>query len=372
MSNIGELLAQVQTSIAGKSRGETSYDEKHGLVLYYYSLFKIHGQAQYLELMRVQLKKIIIELLSGNAPSHCILSFPIIANLFEEELVDEDLNAYITLLDRYLFNKAAFLLNNNNTSFLGGPLGIVCYLAERLPNRPIEVYLRTLLPLLYEAVEMQYTLNGSRGTVSLGLPDGLSGVLLVLLKCFERGLQEENIKRIVRAKMLQIISYQLEVDFSKKSYSIFPDAINVRDADVIYSNKLCWRTGDLHKCLIFYEAQQLFEDPALYKIGDLVGLNTLLRKSRSATSITNSHFSQGSAGLAQTYRVLFNKTQNHSYREGYDFWIRQTVAFLGDELVSGFHHHKELDVLDGLVGVALTLHSYQYPDHGNWSHCLLL
>jgi lantibiotic modifying enzyme len=371
MNTVAELLAGIQASITQKSQANPTPDEKHGLVLYYYALFKIHGKAQYAGLLRATLTELIAGVLRDDHPAPSVLSFPLLTQLLEEGLVDSRLAADIPRLDACLFDQAARLLNANDGRFMGGALGIIHYFAERLPDPHAQDCLQRLLPPFYALFESQFA-HSSRRTVSLGLPDGLSGALLVLMKCYARGLQEEKTRKLVREEILKMISYQSGIDFGEQKYSVFPDAVNKHEGAAHFGNALSWGSGDLNKSIVFHQAGRLFEDPDLEQISNLVGLNTLLRRCSDTTGITDSRFSRGSSGLAETYRFLYQATRVESYRAGYHFWVDQTVKFLRHELEAGFYEGKELDVLDGLVGVALTLLAFNAPTPLKWSHCVLL
>lgn len=368
MNTVAALLGPIQDAIVIKSREETTHDEKHALVLYHYLLYKTRGEAQQLADVHAALAEIIAGVLRHDEPAPNVLCFPLIADLLAENLLSSSLHQQIVLLDHHLFGKAAGLLRTNGAGFFRGALGIIHYFAERLPSPRIAGYLRTLLPAALEA----FGHHPNRGPVSLTLPDGLTGVLLVLMKCYEKGLADEQIKKFVRSAMLRIIACRLDVDFSARQYSVFPDVIGPGGADGGYTNALCWHNGDLNKCLLFYQANRLFDDADLLKIGNLVGLNTLLRKSPATTGVDQAHFSRGAAGLAQTYRFLFDTTGNASYQAGYAYWISQTKALLEAELAAGHYRHRELDVLDGLLGIALTLLASESPRPVRWSQCLLL
>ncbi|MBD0258606.1 MAG: hypothetical protein ICV83_23060, partial [Cytophagales bacterium] len=271
----------------------------------------------------------------------------------------------------YLFYKATLLLRNNNSGFLYGALGIVHYFVERLPDLRIENYLLSILPLLFNTLTTQFSTAAQEfASIELNMASGIPGILLVLIKAHQKGMHDNEIKKTVREQILKIISYRADLDFSQKRYSIFPEAVDKKSGDRLFGNALAWSSGDLNQSLLFYQANAMFGDLDLKRMGDLVGLNTLLRRDEATTHITGSDFFSGSSGLAQVYHHMAEVTQRKAYREGSVFWINKTVEFLARELPAGTYDGREMDVLHGLAGVALTLLTYR---HGvKWSHCVLL
>jgi lantibiotic modifying enzyme len=341
------------------------------LVLYHYALHQVDRDEKNRVQLQFELQRLLEEMLRDDTPAPHTLSLPVIPDLYREGLITPGLDALITQLDRYLFHKASLLISNNNTGSVYGVLGIVHYFVERLPDARIEKYLLGMMPALFKAIAAQFS-TAARGlaTIDLGMASGISGVLLVLIKACRKGVHEHEIKEIVRQETMKIISYRDEIDFTQKRYSIFPEVMDVKRGEGLFSNTLAWSIGDLNQTLLFYQATALFGDLDLNRMADLVGLNTLLRKDEDATNITDSDFFGGSAGLAQTYGYLAEVTRQKAYQEGYRFWINKTVEFLARELPGNAYEGRELDVLRGLTGVALTLLSYRHKV--KWSHCLLL
>jgi hypothetical protein len=334
-------------------------------------MYQVYQDGKDLGKLEYALHQLIDQLLLGHPGAAGALSLPVIADLYRQGLVTAGLHTHIRELDQYLFYAATLMLNEQNMGFARGALGFVHYFVERLPDAQLEKYLRSMLPDLLNTINTPLAAASNlSATIDLKLTSGITGLLLVLIKGYRNGLHDDEIKKTVRAQILKIISYREDLDFSRKRYSIFPESVEKHSGDALFSNALTWNSGDLNQSLLFYRSNALFGDLELKRMGDLVGLNTLLRKDQGSTSIADAAFFSGSSGLAQTYHYLLEATQNKAYREGYDFWISKTVEFLAQEVPAGVYDNRELDILNGLTGIGLTLLTYRH--NVKWSHCVLL
>jgi hypothetical protein len=365
------IIDDVLTAFDATARGreETSLLEKHALVLYYYARYQAYADEKDLGCLETELVRLIEQtLLDDPVPVHT-LCFPIIPDLYRWGLVGIYLHDCITRLDNHLFAKAMLLLRENRVSFTGGAAGIVYYFLERLPDPEIENYLHSLAPRLLKAVSTCFS-PGASLAVSLGMSNGMSGVLLVLIEACRKGISASESKEIIRQQLRRIISCQTEIDFSKSRYSIFPETVDLKSGEGRYSNALTWNSGDLNQSLLFYRAWQLFDDGHLLQMGDLVGLNTLLRKSQVDTGVTGAGFLAGASGLAGVYGHLYEVSKHNAYRDGYVYWINKTVEILAHEQATGNCRDRGLDVLHGLTGPALVLLAYLH--RVKWQRCVLL
>lgn len=368
MKTIDNVLTTIKCALPNVAG--TGYRQKHGMVLYQYAMFQTNGDEKYLAGVEVELKQLIDQMLLDNPVQPYVLSFPVIADLYRAGLVSPDLHCCIRKLDAYLHTKALAPPGGNPLSFTTGMLGIVHYFLRRLPDAGVAKDLRQILPSLIQLVRLQFATPHAWPVIGLGITDGMAGVLLLLIEACRQGLCEDEIRQLIRRLLQQLISYRLDLDFANNRYSIFPESVDTRSGEGHFSNALAWSRGDLNQALLFYRAGQLFDDPHLGQMGNLTGLNTLLRRNPAATGITGSDFFAGSAGLAQTYYFLLEVSRCEAYREGYDYWINKTVEFLAQELPAGRYSGRESDPLHGLAGVALVLLSYGRSL--SWSRCLLL
>jgi hypothetical protein len=224
---------------------------------------------------------------------------------------------------------------------------VLRYFSLRLPASGIRERLQALLalPLHLPAEE----------PLPLGLVDGLAAELLLLLKLHKAGIQPTVILARLREGITQLLTLRRPVDFLETHYSIFPHHVAPGVEEAVFGAQLSWQQGDIGQSLLLYKAHEQVLDEEIFKIAELVGLNTLLRTTTHSTEITTSQLAQGAAGVAYLYAKLFEVGSHAAYRTGHVFWLGQTHKFLRQELASDFYRHKEGDLAHGLVGVSLVL-----------------
>lgn len=350
-----------------------------GLILYYYTLYKLVGTQQYANKVTYLLEQTLAnkkELLG----TENLRSLFLVKNFQRENLLTSNFLKELEELDTLFFEQALVLLEKIDFSNLYKVFEIIYYLNERLPSSKVIDYLKKILQIVQNSYNIHtnfwkgsdFFQNSDPHTHPLGLAHGISGMLIMLIHCYACAFQTTETKKIIKDGILYMLSFKQEVDFSSRKYAIFPAPAEVPDQTYLATEGLSWCSSDLNQALLFYRANELFQDEQLKNIADVVGLNTLLRKDLASTAVESSCLYQGAAGIAHTYRTLYIISQHSAYKQGYDYWIEQTLAFLETELASGYYQSKKYDLLHGLIGVALTLLSYNHEDELEWSKCLLL
>ena len=215
-------------------------------------------------------------------------------------------------------------------------------------------------------------IHTASGFTETGLADGISGMLLVLIKLAQqRGLGEADpLFRWIKDSMRQLIGLRQQVDQTEDKCSFFPYQVNNRERLVLYDNRLNWNNSDLAYALIFHRAGKLLKDNSYARVAKIVALNTLLRITVPHTGITGATVQDGSAGLAILYRELANEMRLPVLNTGYHFWLEQVMQ-LSEMEMEELSEHNESDILNGLTGITLTLSGYGEGMGTGWKHILL-
>jgi|GEM_PF-2126892 len=360
------------TLLAARNWSACPLPDLFGFTVYHYSVYKAFGQEQDAALARGLFSQLTGALAlesfanEGAAPLDyaCMLAW--LHAHFAQEARPSGGQLPIAALDQNLLREGLSLLLEPDAESRRNFFRVLRYFSLRLPDQQAEAYLRQLL------VHRPDPGSGAEaGILALGLADGLAGELLVLMKLYQAGIQDPEIKESVREGILRILSVKREVDFLEKKYSIFPDQVNLHTGEATFSAELSWRRGDMGQSLLLYEAHELLQDAELAKIAELVGLNTLLRTSTRSTSVSSAQFDQGAAGVANLYCKLYRVSGQEAYRKGYLAWLGQTQKLLRQELATGFYEHQEGSLLHGLVGVSLVLLSAITEQPLDWDSILL-
>jgi lantibiotic modifying enzyme len=359
-----------------------------GLIYYYFNAYNVTGEPRYKVKVEELLANVFVNIDSGY-PRLIGTSFNaggaglgyVVNRLVAEGFISFDIEKEFAELDRYLFNTAMCQIEDDFIDFLHGALGTVHYFTERTPSPLINQYLDELIGKLCQRVHRKdggcwfsnYVVNlEDKENINFGLSHGQSGFLLILINVWHRSSHKQLIEKIVTEGIRFIRKYKMDVDFSNDEYSSFPFIVQRGALEITAPNRLGWCYGDLNQVLLFYRAGKLFENQELVDLADVIGAQTLLRKSERATLVSDSCFCHGGAGLAELYRQLHTERNLPVYKEGHEYWIEQTLLLVQRDLDRGRYAGKEHALLDGLIGVAFSLLSYVAPDDLVWSKCLLL
>jgi hypothetical protein len=224
---------------------------------------------------------------------------------------------------------------------------VLRYFSLRLPAPAARACLQALLALPLPPPTTE--------PLPLGLADGQAAELLLLLNLHKAGIQPGIMLAHVRAGITRLLELRRPVDFQETQYSVFPYEVRPASGQASFSAELSWRRGDIGQSLLLHEAHERLQDDELFKIAELVGLNTLLRTTAHTTELATSQLALGSAGVAYLYARLHQVGGHAAYQAGHTFWLTQTWEFLRQELASGFYQQRTGDLAHGLVGVGLVL-----------------
>ncbi len=373
---------------SGASRNDSFLGGQLGLVYYYFHLYNFNGDEAVKTRGEELLQEVFANFNSGY-PRLVGTSFStggaglgyVVNALAKGRFINFDITAEFAEFDRYLFNTAVFQIEDDFIDFLHGALGVVHYFTEREDSPIINQYLDELvLKTCERAIKKDagywfrnYVIKlEEKENINFGLSHGLTGILLILLNTYSRSAHKEMLETVIMEGIRFIRKYKMDVDFSNDEYSVFPFIVKEKATEIMAPNRLGWCYGDLNEVLLFYRAGHLFGNQELTNLADVIGSQTLMRKTSNATLVDDSNFCHGAAGLSQFYRKLYQEGSLAPYKEAYEYWIEQTILLLDKDLDNGLYAGKEHEMLDGLTGIAFSLLSYVSDHELSWSKSVLL
>ena len=384
-------LDEINSIIQAKQSTNNSFlSGRSAIVLYYFHLYEVTGNNEYRNKAMVELEEIVQNLQSGE-PKLFGSSFStggagfawVVGFLRQHNFIDWNLQEEFAEFDSYLFDCAMNELSHDALDYLHGAMGILHYFTVRMNEEKIKWYADTLIEALNTKAicdnnglriysYISKTIEPDKEEFNLSISHGLSGWLLILINAWHHSGKKEMIEKMIREGLQYILYYRKDADYTAQEYNFFPFAVNERSAKQIESPRLAWCYGDLNQVLLLNRAGKLLQEDNYLKLAQIIGLQTLMRKTADSTLATDSHFCHGTSGLAQFYKVLYDTTGYPAYKSGYNHWIEQTILHLEKELYNGKYAGKEKDFLEGLLGVAFTLLSYISDKKLRWSNSLLL
>ncbi len=297
-----------------------------------------------------------------------------------ENIIDIDEES-IDSLDTYLYNTTKQkLLHTNQHDFLHGAIGVMYYFLTKLPNPIIATYCYELFQLFCD--KAQYHQYGTwfknviitedkEEDINFSLSHGQASFIIILCMAYSKGIKVDTIPLLIKKGIDLLLHYKRTPNFEKEEYSIFPTSIN--NGVSLYSSRLAWCYGDLNIALALYHAAILLDNNAWMDIADEITKASITRDSEAAHANVDSHICHGTAGLAQLYKAIFNITKNDLHKNAWQHWIEKTVTiYLPKEIENNFYNNKESELLEGLVGVNLSLLSCISEETLHWNKILLL
>ncbi|BAV05894.1 lanthionine biosynthesis cyclase LanC [Filimonas lacunae] len=283
------------------------------------------------------------------------------------------------LIEDYCFQYARHLVASDTNGFLNGSFGILfCFLNTSFYTRKqkhIELLLEDIDAAAVQNLHRFWIRNANgdnRHEIDFSLANGQHAYLLILLQALERGISIDRNYMSITKGINYLLQVKQDVDNESKKYSFFPESVNSVTHQRTYSNRLAWNGGDLNGALLLYNAADTLSNNIYLQVADIVGTSSLMRVKEEETLCTDGSFYYGAAGVAQLYKTLHKLRPLPAYENGYRLWMEKTMDFLEEELQHGTYQSKENDLLNGLVGVNLTLLSFINEKELSWSRICLL
>lgn len=303
----------------------------------------------------------------------------VVTHLHREEWLDFDLNQTLADLDDFIYESALEHIQQRKLDFWHGAFGMLFYFLERLPlhRHRAEVLIKKIVEQVQGDDDGLWFPNvlqeGEASVINFSLSHGQTAFMLVLMQAAQKGIEEELVLSVVARGVNFLLRHQRAVDYVT-DFSYFPLCVHANTAEPRYNNRLAVCYGDLNLVLLMYKAAAFFDNAALKKRADLLGLNTLRRQNEQATLVSDSHFCHGAAGVAQFYHSLYRISGQEGYYKGYKYWIDRTIAALHQDLATDAFRETKGGLVSGYAGVALVLLTYIYHQRERlyWEKVFLL
>lgn len=382
-----ELLKKCDTLIASAPpKNDSLTGGALGLALYHYTAFSVFGKPQ--DTSRAEglihhvfnrlnnLEDSLLQTTYAQGLSGLGYTFNYLSN---KKFIDFDIENEFVSVDEFLFNQAINQIRMNRNDFLHGAFGILFYFISRKKSDAIEQFVHQIIEEVHTNLFFQdetvfirnEVIESMRDKINFGLSHGQAGFLLILLQAIEAGYDITLLSELAKKCIVFLLRQRQDAD-TKNMLSFFPVSIEKQSYQPDCNNRMAWCYGDLNQCFLLYRAAHVLKDNKYLEIADLVGLSSVMRIAPEATLCNDSHFCHGASGIAEMYKALYSLQPLPAYENAYYVWIQKTIEFLQPELGKGAYINKETELLDGLVGPALSLLSFVSNKKLDWQRFLLL
>jgi lantibiotic modifying enzyme len=372
------------------------YKGKIGAAYFNYYLYKYYQDDKYAFRSIGFMEEVIDEI---NNPEATIYNNPSLVNglagvgsclnlLQDEDFLSEDLKEQLAVLDLYLKRFYTILLKENNTDFFGGAIGLLYYFSLRYLSDPEQN--NQLMDEVFDLINDQF-IEDEKGIrlstrfgylnqngVDLSTAHGIVAMYLIFLKLYEAGYKPALMKDIVCKGIEYIIHVQHICKNTSNDHTVFPNFVTEAGSDeqgalaAHHSHRLAWCNGDLSMLWLLVRAGNLFNAPRLLIVAEELKHKVISRKTFEITRIEFSYFCHGTAGVAQTYRKLYQLTHDPVYLQTYEYWIKQCYLQLEKDYLGANPFPYKSTLLFGWAGPLLTLLNYKTDKDYKWDQIFLL
>jgi hypothetical protein len=300
-----------------------------------------------------------------------------------------DINTDVILceIDNYIINNLKDYLLINYWDFLHGYIGVGCYLLDRMHNNIVEPVILSILERLENSaivnkntIKWKSIINWKDQTFryNISLSHGICGVLLFLLKLFEKGIKKERVLYLINGS----VNYLLSQKINYQKYNSFFPMFSVESENELQGSRLSWCYGDLGICFALWKTGIVLNDTDLQSQSlDMLLLEAQYRRNLNDAGVKDACFCHGTVGIAHIFYKMFHYTKDSRFAEAANFWYKETLKM--SIFVDGLAGYKDYydkekgyvnqyDLLNGIAGIAMSLmffHKSKYPD---FDDCFLL
>lgn len=314
--------------------------------------------------------------------------------LREEDFIDLDTDALLSILDDYLIKYLDIDTQENFYDFLHGVLGIGYYFLKRYERTQTAVlkerYKKTLIDIIdllnTTAVKEKGTAKwesnlirseGLRG-YNLGLSHGISSIVNFLSRLIKYDDFRHRATPLLTEATNFILSCQHKTPVNS---AFFPDWI-VGTQNIDHGSRLAWCYGDLGIGISLWHAAKALENQDVEGIAIATLLQASKRRNLAEARVMDAGLCHGSYGIMHVYDHMHKKTGISAFKETADYWMKQGLEMaIHEEGYAGYlqwrgdgksQWRKETSVLEGIAGIGLSIISYISPSPTKWNQCLMI
>jgi len=303
----------------------------------------------------------------------------LIIYLKENQVIDVDINDYLSEFDDFLFRKLILMLEEKQYDSLHGAIGVGTYFLKRENIEATE----QVIDRLYNdrknisgyAIWSRRNQQSNKDDVDFGLAHGIPGILFFLFKCYLKEISSQKCNEMIRESIAFMINYMNPSGIpSYFPYTIECNLIKQHDRRKNWS-RLAWCYGDLSILYVFLNISSHF--PINLDIPIMLE-HVAKRRNMAATDVTTTGICHGMTGIAYLFFRLFCKTRNHHLEEASHYWLKKTLYHGNDPTgVAGFVfpenlNIQSLDLLTGISGVGSVFLSFLNPNLISWEESIFL
>lgn len=223
--------------------------------------------------------------------------------------------------------------------------------------------------------------GGVENTVNLGIPHGISGFMLLLIKLKNAGIDSININYIINNLCSILLCFTSRIT----PITYFPHMFDITSniEDLTENSRMGWCYGDLGCATALIEYARCFHNEEVYNKALSILIHSTNRKELYINNVFDAGLCHGSSGIAVIYNKIFNITKLDIFKSSADYWYAKTIDLgyhkdglagfcrarkLGDKI----YYKNDISLLTGITGIGLSIISKLSSNNSSWEEFLLL
>ncbi|WP_299894168.1 lanthionine synthetase C family protein [uncultured Aquimarina sp.] len=315
--------------------------------------------------------------------------------LDDEGFIDVDCDELLADLDEYLTSAIIQMGEKDKFyDFLHGTIGIGFYFFKRYQNTKSktlkDAYKAKLLELIASlkrtAIEedsmLKWETSFSNNTRVIGANLSLSHGMASIVNFLSRLLGYDDFKDEVRPLLEKATQFILSYENTDSSCSSsFPSWI-YEGMEKNGQERLAWCYGDLGIGLTLFRVGRALKNDMITEKGMKTVEHSCKRRDLEEAKVKDNGLCHGTFGMVQIYNYMYKETKKEIFRETANFWMEQGIdmaihkdGYVGYKQWFGGEDQgwrKEINLLEGIAGIGLSIISYLAPFDTKWDECLLI
>lgn len=350
-----------------------------GIVLVSFILNQITGKNKYWNETKNRLIEIIDNIKDNYSFGYGLCGISWIMRIILQSRQDNEFVKWLEDADKILFRELKLQLSKKNLDFFDGALGLLFYFIQ---TDPMNIKLKKMIYTFVEILERKcmkgnWCQKGQNEEnryqrVNLGVPHGVTGLLLISLIIKEKKIINYNMDSVIQ-KIIDFLSSFKEHDLSY-TFPSYVDISNINKMQRKKESSIAWCYGDLSAAYGILKAGILLKNSDYIQTALPILENTIPKDGISNGELTLCH---GHISRCIIYSQIYSLTADSRFKDASKFWsdiagnifFERYSLYLQKKKYASFFHDPSLFLgFSGFLIHKLT----EGESTREWTNCLLL
>ncbi|WP_106831616.1 lanthionine synthetase LanC family protein [Parabacteroides pacaensis] len=350
---------------------------KCGLILLYAQLYQIYKEEYYLKKVYELTDHIMETNLNNYSLGYGVAGIAWTINSLKDFKLFANMDDWFIDVDQFLEQEYFNAIQNNNMDYFEGAAGILFYFLERknFSLDKMDKYIKNFCDYIRvrlnqkDWIELKFDRkrNEYYKVMNLGVPHGLTGILLILLLIKEKTPFNTNYL------IMEVINLIFSFEIKSSPYICHFPYIYKNDNTKVFST-IGWCFGDLMVGYALLKAGIILRNEYYFHYGEKILIDTIPRENQFKEKLILCH---GFTSLAYIYENVYYKTKNNIFKTRSIYYQKKSIELFEVRYQKYIYDNNDIffknpSLFAGYSGFFLSLLSWNYNHVNNWLNCLLL